>query len=105
MAMQSLSTGLISFQQWAHLSTDAGHIYLGLVIFFVIALCHQRQLKSHYAIWAVLGLALALELFGARHDILERGYWRVTESVRNIFHMSLMPLLIWLSAYYRVWRG
>lgn len=105
MAMQSLSTGLISFQQWAHLSTDAGRIYVGLIIFFVVAVCHQRQLKSHYAIWAVFGLAFAIELYGARYDILEHGYWRVTESLRNILNMSLMPFLLWLSAYYRLWRG
>ncbi|RKG31791.1 hypothetical protein [Acinetobacter tianfuensis] len=102
--MNRLDTGLQTLQQWTHLSSDALLIYCGLIIFFLAALCHQRQLKSKYAIWAVLGLALAAELFGARHDILDRGYWRVGESLRDILCMSLMPLLLWLGAHYRIWR-
>lgn len=53
---------------------------------------------------AVLLLSLMIELFGARHDILDRGYWRIGESLHDMVSMSLMPLLLWLSVHYRVWR-
>ncbi len=53
-------------------------IYLGLItVSLFVAFCHQRQLKSTYAIWAVVVLAVGLQLFNARHDILDKGYWRM----------------------------
>jgi len=102
--MNMLSEGLQFFREWTQLSSDALLVYLGLCIYFIVALCHQRQLKSKYAIWAVLLLSLMIELFGARHDILDRGYWRIGESLHDMVSMSLMPLLLWLSVHYRVWR-
>ena len=91
--------------QITHLSSDAFSIYLGLIIFFLVAVCHQRQLKSNYAIWAVLIVAVGSELFNARHDILDRGYWRIGQSLQHIVHMLLLPLLLWFMARYRVWKG
>lgn len=94
-----------AFLQLTQLSHDALLIYLGMLLFFLIAFFHQRQLKSNYAVWAVILAAVAFELFGARHDILDRGYWKVGSSLHDIVNMILMPLLIWLMAKYRVWKG
>ncbi|OTG90060.1 hypothetical protein B9T34_09545 [Acinetobacter sp. ANC 3813] len=94
-----------TFLQVTQLSGDALLIYVGLLLFFIAAFFHQRQLKSHYAIWTVIIFAIAVEMFGARHDIWDRGYWRIGESLRDIANMILLPLIIWLMAKYRVWKG
>ncbi|MGN0934977.1 hypothetical protein [Acinetobacter sp. YH12097] len=91
--------------QITHLSTDALSIYLGLILFVFVAFCHHRQLKSHYAIWTVVVVAVGLELFNARHDILDRGYWRIGQSLQHILNVLLLPLILWLMARYRVWKG
>ncbi|WP_257233389.1 hypothetical protein [Acinetobacter sp. YH01005] len=91
--------------QITHLSTDALSIYLGLILFFFVAFCHHRQLKSPYAIWTVVVVAVGLELFNARHDILDRGYWRIGQSLQHILNVLLLPLILWLMARYRVWKG
>ncbi|CAM4218661.1 hypothetical protein [Acinetobacter pragensis] len=91
--------------QSAHLSHDAWLIYTGLLVYLLAALIHQRQLKSNYAIWSVVIVALAVELFGARHDIFDKGYWRIGASLRDIVNMVLLPLILWLSVKYRVWKG
>ena len=105
MGTSILSEWRNTFLQVTHLSGDALSIYSGLLLFFIAAFFHQRQLKSHYAIWTVIIAAVAMELFGARHDILDRGYWRIGASLRDMANMIFLPLLIWLMAKYRVWKG
>lgn len=105
MGTSMLSEWRNTFLQASQLPHDALLIYSGLLIFFIAALLHQRQLKSNYAIGAVVVLAIAAELFGAQHDILDRGYWRIGASLRDMLNMIVLPLLLWLTVKYRVWKG
>ncbi len=45
--------------------------WLNTVLFCGLLPSH-RQLKSPYAIWTVVVVAVGLELFNARHDILDQ---------------------------------
>ncbi len=94
-----------AFLQTTQLSSDAGLIYGGMLVYLIAALMHQRQLKSNYALWSVIMIAIAAALFGARHDILDKGYWRIGQSLRDILNMILLPLILWLTVKYRVWKG
>ncbi len=100
-----LSDGTSSYRESHIYQAMLLAIYFGLIIFFVVAFCHQRQLKSNYAIWAVILLAVGVELFNARHDILDKGYWRVGQSLQHIINVLLLPLTLWFMARYRVWKG
>ena len=54
------------------------HFYVELLVFFIGALFHYRQLQSHFAIWAVVIVAISAELFlmpmfAARDDLINHG--------------------------------
>lgn len=87
------------------LARDALHIYAGLLVFFIVAFLHHRQLKSHFAIWAVVIVAVGCELFDARDDLINHGYWRVGASMHDIINTIFWPLMIWLMAKFKVWKG
>ncbi|WP_445114921.1 hypothetical protein [Acinetobacter sp. WZC-1] len=87
------------------LDRDALHIYAGLLVFFIVAFFHKRQLKSQLAMWAVVIVAVAAELFDARDDLFNHGYWRVGASLHDIINTSFWPLMIWLMAKFKLWKG
>lgn len=99
---QELKIYVVNFTE---LSRDALYIYAGLVLFFIVAFFHHRQLKSKWAILAVLIVAIAAELFDARNDLIKHGYWRVGASMHDMINTIFWPLLIWLMARFRVWKG
>ncbi|WP_252406796.1 hypothetical protein [Acinetobacter terrae] len=69
---QELKIYIVNFTD---LSRDALHIYGGLWVFFIVAFFHHRQLKSYFAIWAVVIVAIGAELFDARDDLINHGLW------------------------------
>lgn len=73
-----------SLKHFTGLSSDALFIYAGLIIYFIVAAIHKRQLKSNFAIIATVVLAFVIEIFNARADIFGRGYWRIWESIHSI---------------------
>ncbi|AXQ21116.1 hypothetical protein BEN71_02955 [Acinetobacter wuhouensis] len=87
------------------LARDALHIYAGLAVFFIVALIHKRQLKSTWAIITVICVAVGCELFDARDDLINHGYWRVGASMHDIINTCFWPVMIWLMARFRVWKG
>ncbi|CAB1208443.1 hypothetical protein [Acinetobacter bouvetii] len=99
---QELKIFIINFTE---LSRDALHIHLGLLLFLVVAFFHHRQLKSKWAIWTVVIVAIAAELFDARDDLINHGLWRIGASMHDIINTIFWPLIIWLMARFRVWKG
>ena len=87
------------------LSSDALFIYAGLIIYFVVAAIHKRQLRSHIAIIVTVVFAFVIEIFNARADIFGRGYWRIWDSIHSIVNMIFWPYVIWAMARFRVWKG
>ncbi|MEJ2900126.1 hypothetical protein [Acinetobacter sp. NS-4] len=98
---QELKIYVVNFTE---LSRDALYIYAGLVLFFIVAFFHHRQLKSKWAILTVLIVAIAAELLDARDDLINYGLWRIGSSVHDIINTIFWPLLIWLMARFRVWK-
>ena len=94
-----------SLKHFTGLSSDALFIYAGLIIYFIVAAIHKRQLKSNLAIIATVVLAFVIEIFNARADIFGRGYWRIWESIHSIVNMIFWPYVIWAMARFRVWKG
>ncbi|OTG76246.1 hypothetical protein B9T26_03495 [Acinetobacter sp. ANC 4169] len=99
---QELKIYIVNFTD---LSRDSLHIYAGLLLFFIVAFIHHRQVKSRWAIWTVVMVAIAAELFDARDDLINHGYWRVGASMHDMINTIFWPLLIWLMARFRVWKG
>lgn len=87
------------------LARDALHIYAGLLVFFIVAFLHKRQLKSVWALLAVIGVAIGCELLDARDDWINHGYWRVDASLHDIVNPCFWPLLIWLMARFKVFKA
>ncbi|MGE4315370.1 hypothetical protein [Acinetobacter sp.] len=99
---QELKIYIVNFTE---LSRDALHMYAGLMLFFIVAFFHHRQLKSKWAIWTVLIVAIAAELFDARDNLINHGLWRIGASLHDIINTIFWPLLIWLMARFRLWKG
>ncbi|AXY55687.1 hypothetical protein CDG60_03210 [Acinetobacter chinensis] len=101
-AFQNFKIYIVNFTD---LARDALHIYAGLAVYLIVALLHKRQLKSHFAIWAVVLVAVGCELFDARDDLINHGYWRVGASLHDIVNTLFWPLIIWLSVRFKVWKA
>ncbi|WP_336040279.1 hypothetical protein [Acinetobacter calcoaceticus] len=87
------------------LARDALHIYAGLAVFFIVAFFHHRQLKSSWAIWATIIIAIGAELFDARDDLINYGYWRVGARVHDIINTVFWPFIIWLMVRFKILKG
>lgn len=105
MFLTKIQEFIFNLKHFTGLTSDALFIYLGLIIYFVIAAVHKRQLKSHIAILATVAIAFALEIFSSRADIFGKGYWRIWASIHNIVNMIFWPYVIWAMARFRVWKG
>lgn len=105
MYLSKLQEYALSLKHFTGLSSDALLIYAGLIIYFVVATMHKRQLKSNIAIITTVVFAFTIEIFNARADIFGRGYWRIWESIHSIVNMIFWPYVIWAMARFRVWKG
>ncbi|VTX95111.1 Uncharacterised protein [Acinetobacter ursingii] len=85
-----------------NLTRDALHIYAGLLIFFCVAFLDKRQLKSIWALFAVVLIAISAELLGARDDLINYGYWRFDASLHDILNTIFWPLVLWLIAKFKI---
>ena len=97
---QELKTYIVEITNFAR---DALHIHAGLAIFFIVAFLHKRNLKSSWAILITLAVAIGAESIDARDDLINYGYWRMDDSLKDIFNTTFWPLLIWLMAHLNVW--
>jgi hypothetical protein len=79
------------------LTRDALHIYAGLLIFL-----DKRQLKSIWALFAVVLIAIGAELLDARDDLINYGYWRFDASLHDILNTIFWPLVLWLIAKFKL---
>ncbi|HCO08131.1 MAG TPA: hypothetical protein DIT34_07455 [Acinetobacter ursingii] len=84
------------------LTRDALHIYVGLLVFFYVAFLDKRQLKSIWALFAVVLTAIGAELLDARDDLINYGYWRFDASLHDILNTIFWPLVLWLIAKFKI---
>jgi hypothetical protein len=100
MAMSAFQSMKHEIVQFASLSKDALHIYVGMGVFLLGSAVAQKGLRSAFAILAVIALALLGELLDARDDFRTHGHWRVMASLHDFVNTVFWPLMLWLLARY-----
>lgn len=100
MAMSAFQSMKHEIVQFASLSKDALHIYVGMGVYLVTAALAQKGLRSVFALLAVLAVAMAGELLDARDDLRVHGHWRVMASLHDLVNTMFWPLALWLLARY-----
>ncbi|MFW1808124.1 hypothetical protein ACG9Z8_09160 [Acinetobacter ursingii] len=87
---------------FTHLARDALHIYAGLLVFLCVAFLDKRQLKSVWALVAVMFIAMGAELLDAKDDFINYGYWRFDASLHDLLNTIFWPLVLWLIAKFKI---
>ena len=98
-AVQSIKLALV---QAVGLSKDALHIYVGLIVFFVVAITLRRRPASYLPLVAVVVTAILGELVDMRDDIKSLGAWRWRASLHDLANTVFWPLVITLLVRSRV---
>jgi hypothetical protein len=96
-AFQSMKHEIVQF---ASLSKDALHIYVGMGVFLIGSALAQKGLRSTFPILVVAVMALVGELLDARDDLRIHGHWRVMASLHDFTNTVFWPLMLWLLARY-----
>jgi hypothetical protein len=86
--------------QFAALSKDALHIYVGLAAFLVVAALARKGLRSTAALLVVVGVAVAGEILDLRDEIRFREHVNWWASVHDLLNTCFWPLVLWLLARY-----
>jgi uncharacterized membrane protein YqgA involved in biofilm formation len=98
-AVQSLKLALV---QAVGLSKDALHIYVGLIVFFVVAVALRRRRTSYLPLVAVVVAAILGELVDMHDDINSLGVWRWRASLHDLANTVFWPSVITLLVRARV---
>jgi hypothetical protein len=105
MATSTFQAAKLEMVSTLGLSKDALHIYVGLLVFFAAAALLRRQLRSATPLAMVLVVACVGEIFDARGDISDLGYWRAGASMHDIVNTMFWPAVLFaLARYTRVLR-
>ncbi len=86
----------IYFFNYVPLSKDATHIYIGLIVFFVVGIFVVKNFSSVKPVLFVLGFALLMEIVDLRDDYSAFGYFRWGASFHDIVNTCFWPLVIFL---------
>lgn len=81
--------------QFASLSKDALHIYVGLLVFLVAAAVARKGLRSTFPVIVVLAVAFLGEVL----DTLD-GRWALRASLHDFVNTAFWPVVLWLLARY-----
>ena len=86
--------------QFADLSKDALHIYVGLIVFLAVAAFARKGLRSGAALLAVVGVAVAGEVLDLRDELHSREHLNWWASLHDLLNTCFWPLVLWLLARY-----
>ena len=86
--------------QFASLSKDALHIYVGLLVFLVVAAIARKGLRSTAALLAVLGVAVVGEVLDLRDELGAHEHLKWRASFHDLVNTCFWPLVLWLLARY-----
>jgi hypothetical protein len=100
MAMSAFQSMKHEIVQFASLSKDALHVYVGMGIYLIGSALAQKGLRSAFALLLVLCLGVIGELLDGRDDIRLHGHWRVMASLHDLVNTVFWPLALWLLARY-----
>jgi len=77
-----------------HLSKDASHIYIGLIIFFLYVFLFRKSFRSLKTLIPVLLLSVGMELLDLRDDFNSFGHFRWSASLHDILNTLFWPSFI-----------
>jgi hypothetical protein len=100
MAMSTFQSFKHHLVQFAELSKDALHIYVGLSVFLLVAAIAPKGLRSGWAILAVLAVAVVGELLDLRDEFRSRERLLFWASLHDLINTCFWPLVLWLLARY-----
>lgn len=80
------------------LSRDTLHVYVGLIVFFSVALMGSRNLQSPGPWLAAVAAAVMGEVVDAMYQLDRRGHWDWVESLHDIFNTSFWPTALFVLA-------
>ena len=100
MAMSTFQGYKHEVVQFAALSKDALHIYVGLTVFLLIAAIARNGLRSTVALLAVLGIAIAGEILDLRDEFRAHEQLKWWASLHDLLNTCFWPLVLWLLARY-----
>ena len=100
--VQSLKLSLV---QIFGLSKDALHIYVGLIVFFVVAIAVRRRRATYLPLMAVVVVAILGELADMRDDINSLGAWRWRASIHDVLNTAFWPFVITLLVRAKVFEA
>lgn len=87
------------------LSKDALHIYIGLTVFFLAALLTRRPLRAWLPLLVVVVAAFVGEALDLKDDLFQIGKWRWKAALHDIVNTVFWPFVIWLLAYWRLFKA
>ena len=90
-AVQSLKFSLV---QLSGLSKDALHIYVGLIVFFLVTFAVRKRRWSYLPLMTVMAVAVLGELVDMRDDINSLGAWRWRASIHDVLNTAFWPFVI-----------
>lgn len=100
MAMSTFQSMKHEIVQFASLSKDALHIYVGLAVFLIAASVARKGMKSAFPLIAVVAVALLGELLDARDEFRKHGRLLWGANLHDIINTTCWPLALWLLARY-----
>jgi hypothetical protein len=86
--------------QFADLSKDALHIYVGLAAFLIVAAIARKGLRSGWALLAALVVAVAGEVLDLRDELRTREHLNWLASLHDLVNTCFWPAVLWLLARY-----
>jgi cell shape-determining protein MreD len=100
MAMSTFQSFKHEVVQFAELSKDALHIYVGLAVFLVGAAIARKGLRSAIALLVVLAVAFVGEVLDLRDEYRTHERLQWWASLHDLLNTCFWPLILWLLARY-----
>ena len=85
-----------------HLSKDAVHIYIGLLVLFLWVLVSRKALRSFKVLVPVFLVAVVMELLDMRDNYHSFRAYRWSASFHDILNTSFWPVIIVLLFKFRL---
>ncbi|MFA5941840.1 MAG: hypothetical protein WC809_21025 [Sinimarinibacterium sp.] len=94
MPLSTFQAAKLAVASFTGLEKDALHIYVGLGVFFAIAVLSRRSARSILPWLAVLVVALFGEAMDLRDGLMGLGAWHWTDSVHDILNTLFWPTIL-----------
>jgi len=75
-------------------SKDAAHVYVGMGCLLLALLAFRAPLRSYWALFPGLVVAVTMEVFDLRDDLVSVGHFRWDASLKDVVNTNLLPLIL-----------